>query len=117
MDDFAEQTRKEAEWADRSNRAQAAAAQALERLLHMAETRDSGQIRTVARFIATTFDGQTFPFDPFDLRTLDVAISDDMLVSLDALRWGKADLYTLVPNGHERILTVCKMWGLEWPGS
>lgn len=114
MNDFTDQAKKEAEWADRSNRAQAAAAQSLERLLHLAETRDSGQIRTVARFIATIFDGQTFPFDPFDLRTLDVAISDDMLVCLDALRWGKADLYKLVPSGHERTLNVCKMWGLEW---
>ena len=63
----------EQEWADRAQRAQAQAAHALERLLALAETRDSGQIRTVARFIASTFNGQAFPFDPFDLRTVDVA--------------------------------------------
>ena len=115
MNNFADQDRKQAEWAERAYRAQAAAAQAIERLLDLAETRDSGQIRTVAHFIAATFDGQTFPFDLFDLRTVDVEISDDMLLCLDALRWGKADLHKLVPNGEQRILAICKGWGFEWP--
>lgn len=115
MNNFADQDRKQAEWAERAYRAQAAAAQAIERLLDLAETRDSGQIRTVAHFIAATFDGQTFPFDLFDLRTVDVDISDDMLLCLDALRWGKADLFKLVPNGEQRILAICKDWGFEWP--
>jgi len=105
----------EQNWADRAQRAQSQAAHALERLLGLAETRHSGQIRTVARFIASTFNGQTFPFDLFDLRTVDVAISDDMLICLDALRWGRADLYKLVPEGEKRVLAVCEAWGLEWP--
>lgn len=117
MNNFADQDRKETEWAERAHRAQAAAAQALERLLQLAETRDSGQIRTVTHFIAATFDGQTFPFDLFDLRMVDVEISDDMLLCLDALRWGKADLYKLVPDGEQRVLDVCKNWGFEWPDS
>lgn len=112
---FQQMAQQEREWDQRARQAQAAAAQALERLLALAETRDSGQIRTVARFIASTFDGQTFPFDLFDLRAVDVQISDDMLACLDALRWGKADLYKLVPDGHERILAVCNAWGLKWP--
>jgi len=103
------------EWAERATLAQAKAAHALERLLCLAETRDSGQIRRVAYFIASTFNGQAFPLDPFDLRTVDVEISDDMLICLDALRWGRADLYKLVPEGEKRILAVCKAWGLEWP--
>jgi len=115
--DFADLDRQEREWAERAQRAQAAAAQAYERLISLAETRDSGQISTVVRFIASTFDGRAFPLDPFDLRPVDVAISDDMLVCLDALRWGKADLYKLVPDGHRRILRVCDAWGLKWPES
>lgn len=103
------------EHAERAQRAQAQAAQALERLLCLAETRDSGQIGRVASFIAATYNGQVFKFDLFDLRSVDVAISDDMLSCLDALRWGKADLYKLVPNGQRRILAVCKAWGIEWP--
>jgi hypothetical protein len=103
------------EWARRAAQAQAAAAHAYARLLTMAETRDSGQVRRVAQFVASTYDGATFPFDLFELRTVDVAIADDMLVCLDALRWGKADLYKLVPDGERRVRAVCKAWGLTWP--
>lgn len=116
MSSFDDLEKLEAEWAARAQRAQGAAAQALERLLKLAEVSDAGQARTVARFIASTFDGQTFPLDPFDLRTVDVAISDDMLTCLDALRWGKADLHKLVPDGNKRILAICDAWGLKWPG-
>ena len=99
----------------RAQQAQAQAAQALERLLRLTETSDSGQVRRVARFIAATYNGQAFPLDPFELRTVDIGISDDMLICLDALRWGRADLYKLVPNGEKRILAMCRDWGLEWP--
>ena len=112
---FDDLDRQEREWAERSQRAQAAAAQAYERLLRLTENRNSGQIKTVARFVASAFDGQTFPFDPFDLRAVDVSISDDMLVCLDALRWGKADLHKLVPDGYSRILKMCEAWNLKWP--
>jgi hypothetical protein len=103
------------EWSRRAAKAQAAAVQAYARLLSLAETRDSGQIARVARFIASTFNGEAFPFDLFELRGVDVEISDDMLVCLDALRWAKADLYKLVPDGERRILQVIKDWGLKWP--
>ncbi len=112
MDDLKQPERQ---WAERAQRAQAQAAQAFERLLHLAETRESGQIRRVVRFIASTYNGQAFQLDPFDLRAVDVAISDDMLLCLDALRWGQADLYTLVPDGERRVLAVCNAWGLQWP--
>ena len=87
------------EWAARARAVQAPAAQAYARLLELAETRDSGQIARVAGFIAATYNGEVFARDPFDLRAVDVAISDDMLVCLDALRWAKADLYKFVPQG------------------
>lgn len=102
-------------WQQRAQEAQAAAAQAYARLLVLAETRDSGQIRRVAQFIASTYDGATFPFDLFELRTVDVAISDDMLTCLDALRWGKADLFKLVPDGERRVRAICAAWGFTWP--
>lgn len=91
------------------------AAHAYARLLHLAETRDSGQVRRIARFLASTYDGATFPLDPFELRGVDIAISDDMLACLDALRWGKADLFKLVPDGERRVLAVCAAWGFHWP--
>ena len=55
-------------------------AQAFARLLKLAETRDSGQIPRIARFLAATYNGQAFQFDLFELRAVDIAISNDMLV-------------------------------------
>lgn len=99
----------------RSGEATAKGGQAFARLLNLAETRDSGQIRCIAQFIASTYNGQAFPFDLFELRGLDVAVSDDMLLCLDALRWAKNDLYQLVPDGQRRVETVIARWGIEWP--
>lgn len=107
--------RDEREWDRRARWAQAAAAQAYARLLDLAERRDSGQIARVARFIASTYNGEAFPFDPFELRAVDVEISDDMLVCLDALRWAKADLHKLVPEGERRVIAILAAWGLQWP--
>lgn len=109
---FSDIERQEREWAERARVAQAAAAQAFARLLDLAGGRSSGQIRRVALFLAGTYNGEAFPFDLFELRTVDVAISDDMLACLDALRWGKADLYKLVPDGERRVLAVIDAWGL-----
>lgn len=97
-------------WAQRAQLAQAAAAQAYARLLTLAESGDLGQARRVARFLAATFDGAAFAFDLFDLRALDVAISDDALACIDALRWGKADLHSLVPDGERRIKALINAW-------
>ncbi len=114
---FSEIDRQEREWAERAQRAQAAAAQAYDRLVSLAEGSETGQARRVAYFVAATFDGQTFPLDLFELRTVDVAISDDMLACLDALRWGKLDLYKLIPDGHARVLQLCEAHGIKWPES
>ena len=98
---------------NRALAAQAKAAHAYARLLHLAETKESGQIKCVARFVASTYNGDAFPFDLFLLRTVDVEIGDDMLDCLDALRWGKADLYKLVPQGDSRVQRVIESWGIE----
>jgi hypothetical protein len=99
----------------RSRQATQAGAQPFARLLKLAEERDSGQIQRIARFLAATYNGQAFQLDPFELRAVDIAISDDMLQCLDALRWGRADLHTLVPDGDARIRAVIERWGLQWP--
>lgn len=92
-----------------------AGAQAFARLLKLAETRDSGQIPRIARFLAATYNGQAFQLDLFELRAVDIAISNDMLCCLDALRWGRADLHTLIPDGDDRVRAVIDRWGLRWP--
>ena len=98
---------------ERGAAAQAKAAQAYARLINLAETRNSGQIQVIAQFLAATYNGTAFKFDLFDLRVLDVEISDDMLIALDALRWGKDDLYCLVPDGGKTIEAVIDRWGLR----
>lgn len=100
-------------WGLRASEAQAKAAHAYGRLLEIAETSNAGQAGRVAQFLASTFNDWTYPYRLFDLRSFDVAISDDMLMCLDALRWGKADLFTLVPNGEKRVKSVIKAWGVE----
>ena len=94
-----------------------AGAQAFARLLKLAEERNSGQIPRIAKFIASTYNGDAFPFDLFELRAIDIEISDDMLLCIDALRWGRADLYSLVPDGDKRVRAVIELWGLKWPES
>ncbi|MCX2865533.1 hypothetical protein OOZ63_27295 [Paucibacter sp. PLA-PC-4] len=96
----------------RSRQATHAGAQAFAWLLSLAEERDSGQIVRVARFLAEIYNGQVFALDPFELRAVDIAISDDMLSCLDALRWGRADLHTLIPDGGARVRGVMERLGL-----
>lgn len=90
-------------------------AQAFARLLQLAEEGESGQIPRIARFLAATYNGRAFKFDLFELRAVDVAISNDMLCCLDALRWGRADLCALIPDGDARMRAVIQRWGLRWP--
>ena len=103
------------DWSRRAAAAQAKAAHAYARLLSLAETHDSGEAGSVARFLAGTYDGEAFPFDLTLMRTVDVAIGDDMLACLDALRWARADLYKLVPDGARRTERVIERWGMKWP--
>ena len=99
----------------RNGEATAKGGHAVQRLLQLAETRDSGQVRRVALFIAATYNGEAFPFDLFELGAVGEAISDDMLLCIDALRWGQSDLHSLVPNGDRRVRAVIEQWGLKWP--
>ena len=85
--------------------------------LKPAEIRYSGQVRRVVLFIAAAYNGDAFPFDLFELRAVDEAISDDMLLCIDALRWGQSDLHSLVPDGDRRVRAVIEKWGLKWPES
>ena len=95
-----------ASYETRTRDATAVGAQAFARLLTLAEDEDSGQIVRIARFIAGMYNGRSFPIDPYELRAVDVDISDDMLRSLDALRWGRAALHALIPNGDARVRAV-----------
>ena len=100
----------------RKGEATAKGGHAFQRLLQLAETRDSGQVRRIALFIiAATYNGEAFPFDLFEMRAVDEAISDDMLLCIDALPWGQSDVHSLVPDGDQRVRAVIEQWGLKWP--
>ena len=104
-------------WEARAQQAQAKAAQAYLRLIELAERHDTGQSAHVALFLARTFNGALYPLDLFELRALDVALADDALTCIDALRWGKADLYNLLPDGEARVAAVLKAWGIDKRGA
>lgn len=110
---LAKQYADEDEWQRRANEVQARAAHAYARLLGIAENSDTGQASRVARFVASTFNGRAYPLDLFELRAVDVPISDDMLLCLDALRWAKADLHKLVPDGDARVTAMVKLWQIK----
>lgn len=50
---------------------------------------DAYHTRRVAAFIAGSFNGRALPFDLFELRAVDVGISDDMLCCLNVPRWAR----------------------------
>jgi hypothetical protein len=36
-------------------------------------------------------------------------------VLLDALRWGRTDLHTVMPEGEARVRAVIERWCRHWP--
>lgn len=86
------------------------ACEAFERLLHLAETRDSGQIAQIASFIAATWG--TRRFDLFDLRGLDLVIGNDMLAVMDGIRYGRVAVADMAKDAGGRVQAVLKLWDL-----
>jgi hypothetical protein len=99
------------EAAARANKATERGAEALDRLLTLAETRDSGQIPRVASFIGACWNGRRH-FNLFDLRMVDGKISDDMIAVIDALRWRRKDIDNMFPDANTRIVHVLERWGM-----
>ncbi len=99
----------------RKSEATAKGGQAFLRLLVLGEQQGSGQATRIAGFIASTYNGQVFPFDLYELRMVEETIADDMLLCIDALRWAQADLHTLVRDGDRRVRAVLERHGLKWP--
>ena len=99
----------EHEYEERATLATARAAQAFNRLLQRTTASDTGQAGRVAAFIAAVVGRAKF--DIYELRILDVEISDDVLMCIDAIRWGKVHLAETVPGGLERAEAICREWG------
>lgn len=85
--------------------------QAFARLLELAAQRDSGQMPRIARFLAAMHNSRVLPLDLFELRAVDIAVSDNRLCCLDALCWARADLYTPISDGGARMRPMIDCWG------
>src|SRR2546421_280155 len=101
----------------RMGEASAKGGQAYSRLLHLAETRDSGQIRRIAQFIASTYNAQAFPFDPFDLRGGTRPPATTCSRVADSQQRGTPTSYRLIPDGEKRVQAVIAEWALKWPAA
>jgi hypothetical protein len=97
---------------EKAGEIQAKAAHGYSRLLSIAESEDTGQAQKIAKFLAATFNSQSFPLDLFEMRNLDFSIRDDMILCIDAHMRANADLYKLVPNGYARVKRVIEKWHL-----
>lgn len=83
---------------------------ALERLIHLAETRSSGQIRYVAEFLAAVWGVTNLDMDT--LKGLDEDIGADMIAVLNSIRWHRVGVYAMAVDARKRIPAVLKAWGL-----
>jgi hypothetical protein len=112
MDKFYAQ---QARFEERASAASEPGLDALNRLLVLAENRSSGQIETIAQFLGAIWNGRRH-FDLYDLRRLDVEISDDMLVMLDMLRWGRVSIDAVAGRRIENVLKAWDMYGPDQTG-
>lgn len=89
---------------------------ALKRLFDIAHGH-SGQCRKVAAFLLSLYNGQRFPFDLTDCRTVDAEIFDDMLLVLRMDSRLRAEVHTYFPNGGQAFEALADNWNLhkqEW---
>lgn len=83
---------------------------AFERLLHLAETRSSGQIRYIAEFLAAAWGVTHLHLDT--LKGLDEEIGADMIAVLNSVRWHRVGVYAMAVDARKRVPAVLKAWGL-----
>lgn len=94
--------------AQRARETWLAANDALLRLIDFTERSDAHQALLVARFLAYLLSARPLFVD--DLKFVEDVISDDMLICIEAARWG--DVTDLVPDARSRCIEACKTHGL-----
>lgn len=82
---------------------------ALDRLLRLAEERESRQWRDVVAFVEALWNNK--PLALPTLRGLDQDTGDDMLAVLDAFRYARLNLMEHVEGGPERVARVVRPAG------
>ncbi|MGA4422858.1 DUF7673 family protein [Ralstonia nicotianae] len=81
-------------------------------LLDVAEG-DRGQSGVVARFLASLYDGTTYPFDLTALRALDADLFEHCLAVLRLDNHPSVPVHRYVPDGEARWLRMIATWGLD----
>jgi len=107
------------QYRQRAQQAAARGAQSLNRLLLVAEGKEDtinlqvsdSNAAVVASFLSDIAGNFCFQF--VDLRCLEDGLDDDIMNCIDAIRWGRQDLFESVPNGVQRTLAVCRDWADE----
>lgn len=79
---------------------------ALERLLRIAEERQSHQAGDITHLLGAVWNHQ--PFSLGALRGLDQSVGDDMIAVLDAFRYARLNLVEHVQGGPRRLARVLK---------
>ena len=74
---------------------------ALDRLLRLAEERQSPHVNDILAFVAAVWNNRPLPL--LTLRGLEPEVGDDMLVVLDAFRYARLNLVQHVPGGARRV--------------
>lgn len=85
----------------RSHAATEAGLAALDRLLRVAEERQSPHVSDILAFVAAVWNNRPLPL--LTLRGLEQSVGDDMLVVLDAFRYARVNLAQDVAGGPRRI--------------
>lgn len=85
----------------RSHQATELGLAALDRLLRVAEERQSAHVSDIVAFVAAVWNNR--PLALLTLRGLEPEVGDDMLVVLDAFRYARLNLVQHVPGGPRRV--------------
>ncbi|WP_313133257.1 DUF7673 family protein [Pseudomonas sp. UBA2311] len=83
--------------------------QALARLVPVA-LQDSGQSRTVGRFLLGLYNGPEFPFTLTDLRSLDAGLFDDCLAVLRLDNVPELEVHEYLPKGQMIFNQLREYW-------
>lgn len=84
--------------------------EALQRLVPIAQ-RDSGQSRTIGRFLLGLYNGDAYPFNLVDLRGLDAHLFDDCIAVLRLDRQPEREVHEYFKNGDAIWAGFRKRWG------
>ncbi|CAB5595909.1 Uncharacterised protein [Pseudomonas putida] len=84
--------------------------QALARLVPVA-LRETGQSRPVGRFLLGLYNGQDFPFNLTDLRSLDSGLFDDCIAVLRLDNVPELEVHEYLPKGRMIFNQLREYWG------